>query len=454
MNLLYYLAAFAVALGTLIVVHEYGHYLVARLSGVKVLRFSMGFGRPLVSRRWGKDATEWSIGVFPLGGYVKMLDEREGPVPSEELPRAFNRQHVAKRFAIVLAGPVANFLLAIFLYWCLYLYGMDELRAIVARPSAGSVAEQAGFRDGESIRAVDGISVSTWQDFRWQLLQKAFDKRVVSVETMDTQNHIEIRRVDLSAIDTRELERDPLGYLGLMPFRPHVPAVVGRVEPGSAADQAGMRIGDQVLAIDGQQIADFGDLARIVSAAAGRSLQLEIARDGTKLGFAVTPREVEDRGRRIGRIGVAPQEDVGLRERLFVRVHYGPVAALSRAAEQTWDTSVFSLAMVGKMLTGDVSLKNLSGPVTIADYAGQSARMGGTYYLRFMALISISLGVLNLLPIPLLDGGHLMYYLLEIVKGGPLSERVMEIGQQIGLAVLAMLMALAFYNDINRLVSG
>ncbi|MBL8483285.1 MAG: RIP metalloprotease RseP, partial [Rhodocyclaceae bacterium] len=427
MNLLYYLGAFLVALGTLIVIHEYGHYLVARLCGVKVLRFSIGFGRPVLSRRMGADGTEWALGVFPLGGYVKMLDEREGPVASHELGRAFNRQPVGKRFAIVLAGPLANFLLAVLLYWGLYLYGMDELRAVLDRPSAGSVAEQAGFRDGDEVRSVDGQAVVTWQDFRWQLLQKAFDRETVSVETMDAARHIEIRRLDLSGVDTRELERDPLGHLGLAPYRPHVPPVVGRLETGAVAEQAGLRVGDRIVSIDAKPIDDFADLARIVSTAAGRTLQLEVERAEAKLQFSVVPREVEDRGRKIGRIGVAPREEPGLRERMFVRVHYGPIAALGRAMDQTWETATFSLAMVGKMLTGDVSLKNLSGPVTIADYAGQSARMGGTYYLRFMALISISLGVLNLLPIPLLDGGHLMYYLLEIVKGGPLSERAMEI---------------------------
>lgn len=454
MNFFWYLGAFAIALGVLIVVHEFGHYLVARWSGVKVLRFSVGFGKPLWVRRAGTDQTEWAVAAFPLGGYVKMLDEREGPVAAAELPRAFNRQPVAKRIAIVAAGPIANFLLAIFLYWALFIHGAEELRPLLAAPPAGTLAANAGIADGEIVRRVQGEAIVTWQDLRWRVLQTALDKQMLRIETENERGEISERRVDLSSVDTRDLEDDLLQRIGLNLYRPRIPAVVGSVAPGSVAAQAGLREGDVVVAADGKPVSSWSQFVALVRESPGKGMDLEWERSGQRLRQLVVPAAETENGKAIGRLGIGVMDTHNMRERLMTTVRYNPLMALGKATTQTWDTAVFSLAIFGRMITGDISWKNLSGPVTIADYAGQSARLGLSHYLRFLALISISLGVLNLLPIPVLDGGHLMYYLIEVIKGGPVSERVMEIGQQIGLALLVLLMAFAFYNDINRLISG
>ena len=453
-DFLFYLGAFALALGLLIVVHEAGHFVVARWCGVKVLRFSVGFGKPILSRRFGPDRTELALGAFPLGGYVKMLDEREGEVDASELPRAFNRQSVWKRFVIVLAGPVANFMLAIFMYWILFVHGVEEPRPLLGKPAAQSIADRAGFQEGELVRSIDGQAIATWQELRWELLQRALAKGSATLEVINKRQEISFRRIELASLDTSDLEGDILLQTGFRFYRPHLPPVIGKIAPGGVADLAGLREGDRILAIDGEAIADWAQVVAVIREAPGRSLRLDADREGRTINLSVTPAAADDRGKRIGRIGIGVREQEIDRTAVMQIVRYGPVAALGRAAGQTWETSVFSLAMLGRMIVGEVSWKNLSGPVTIADYAGQSAKLGLSYYIKFLALISISLGVLNLLPIPLLDGGHLMYYIVEIIKGGPVSERVMEIGQQIGLALLAMLMAFAFYNDINRLVAG
>jgi regulator of sigma E protease len=453
-NFLFYLGAFALALGLLIVVHEAGHYLVARWCGVKILRFSVGFGKPILSRRIGKDRTELALAAFPLGGYVKMLDEREGDVPADELPRAFNRQSVWKRFAIVSAGPSANFLLAIFMYWALFVHGVEEPKPLLGKPAAHTSAEQAGFQEGELVRSVNGKAIVSWQEFRWEMLQLALAKGDARLEVINSNREISIRKLELSSVNTSDLEGDILQQMGFIFFRPQLPPVIGHVTPGGIADLAGLRIGDRVLGIDGKTITSWFQIVSAIREAPGHPVRIEVERAGRRLNITVTPAKADDRGKRIGRIGIGASDDGFDRAALMTLVRYGPVDSMGKAINQTWETSVFSLKMLGRMITGDVSWKNLSGPVTIADYAGQSAKLGLSYYVKFLALISISLGVLNLLPIPLLDGGHLMYYIVEIIKGGPVSERVMEIGQQIGLALLAMLMAFAFYNDINRLVSG
>ena len=453
-NFLYYLVAFALVLGVLIVVHEYGHYFVARLVGVKVLRFSVGFGKPVWSRKLGRDGTEWAIGLFPLGGYVKMLDEREGKVPPEELHRSFNRQSVWRRMAIVVAGPAANLLLAVVVYWGLFWHGTDEPKPILGVPVAASAASTAGIEDGERVLKVGGEFVQTWQEMRWLLLRKAVDQNVIEIELMNLRNEINTRQMDVSSARSDGWEGDALEKLGIRFYRPIVPPVIGRVSPDSPAAAAGLSSGDEILSIDGKDIASWMDVVQTVRASPGRRLQFEFRRGGELRFVDLVPAAIDEDDGQIGRIGAIVQDDGSSRKDMMITVRYGVLVALGKAFEETVDKSVFSLVMIGKMLTGEVSWRNISGPVTIADYAGQSAKLGIDYYLKFLALVSISLAVLNLLPIPILDGGHLLYYVLEIIKRGPLSERSMEIGQQIGLALMLMLMAFAFYNDINRLISG
>lgn len=447
----FYLAAFAVVLGVLIVVHEYGHYVVARLCGVKVLRFSVGFGRTIWQKQLGRDGTEWAISVFPLGGYVKMLDEREGDVAPEEAHRAFNRQSVGRRSLIVAAGPAANLLLAVVLYWGVFMAGSNELLPILGTPPDGTPAAMAAIANGEQVRAVDGQPVTTWNDLRWLLLQKAVDRESVKLEVIDERGEITERRLFLTAAGEQGWEGDALERLGVVFFRPQLPAVIGRMAEDGPAARAGLLPGDHVLALDGRPIALWHELVLYIREAADRPVRVEFVRDGRTMAVEVIPESVTERGLRVGRIGVAVADGEG-EVRSFVR--YGFVEAGRKAFGETWNKSVFSLVMLGRMLTGEVSWKNLSGPVTIADYAGQSAKLGLDYYVKFMALVSISLGVLNLLPIPVLDGGHLMYHALEVVRRKPLSERAMGIAQQVGISLLFVLMAFAFFNDLNRLFSG
>jgi regulator of sigma E protease len=454
MSIVSTLVAFVVALGLLIVFHELGHYLVARLSGVKVLRFSVGFGLPLWRRKFGPDQTEWAVSAFPLGGYVKMLDEREAPVAAAELHRAFNRQTVAKRFAIVLAGPVANFLLAILLYWVLFMHGVPGIRPVVGVPVPGTPAAQAQLAPGELIARVDGAEVPTWQDLRWALLEHALRKDTVELEMHAERGDIQFRRLDLSSIGPDKIDVDLVQAIGLTRYQPPLKPVIGRLIPGGAGERDGLREGDEILEVDGHAIPGWEALVASISAAPARTLQFKILRGGATHDLAVTPESKQEGGKILGRIGAAPKIDEAAMKRLVTEVSYGPFESVLKAVERTWEVSTFTLKMLGKMIVGEVSLKNLSGPITIADYAGQSAQLGWLAYVSFLALISISLGVLNLMPVPLLDGGHLMYYVVEIVKGSPVSDRVMEVGQQVGMVLLFSLMAFALYNDINRLFGG
>lgn len=445
------LIAFLVALTLLIFVHELGHYLVARWCGVKVLRFSIGFGKPLLRWHVGRDRTEWVLAAIPLGGYVRMLDEREASesaIPPEDLPRAFSRKSLPQRAAIVSAGPLANFLLAILLYAALGLIGVDEPVPIVDRPAAQSVAAQAGLQRGDRIVSVDGVAVRSWNDFRLKLLEPLIERRDAQLG-VQRDGAAQGLALDLSGMSVREAERDFLGTLGLRLAAGKV--VIGSLVDGGAAQRGGLAPGDELLSVDGRPVGRASDLIEAVKAAPERELKVLVRRGGDEIIVPVVPAPVsgegDDRGRTIGRIGAALQDRV-----LMETVRYGPVESLWQGASQTWEMSIFTLKMLGKMVTGDLSLRNLSGPVTIADLAGQSARVGWFAYLSFLALISISLGVLNLLPVPVLDGGHLVYYAIEAVRGRPLSERLMVITQKAGLVLILMLMAVALFNDITRLI--
>jgi regulator of sigma E protease len=449
------IVAFLVALGLLIVFHEYGHYLAARFFDVKVLRFSVGFGRPIVSRRHGPDQTEWALGGFPFGGYVKMLDEREGPVAPAEAHRAFNRQPVSRRFVIVAAGPIANFLLAVLLYWGLFVSGMPGVKPIIGAPIPNSPAAAAGFEKGETLARIDGLPMRTWQDARWALLKAGVARSAVKIEAVGAKGNVAVRTLDLSGLGPEDLDGEFIDTVGLTRFQPQLAPKVGQVLSGRPAEQAGIKPGDEIVAIDGVEIRHWEDVVRAISDAPGEKLEIEVRRaTGVEDILSVVPDVVTENGRRVGRIGFAPFVDPAAMEDLRTEVRYGVFEGFTRAVARTWEMSLFSLQMMGKMIVGDVSLRNLSGPLTIADYAGQSAQMGWVPYLSFLALVSVSLGVLNLLPIPLLDGGHLMYYIAELIKGRPVSERALEMGQHVGIALLFTLMAFAIYNDITRLLGG
>lgn len=454
MNVLVELIAFAVAIGVLVVVHEYGHYRVARWCGVKVLRFSIGFGQPIA--RWvsKKTGTEWTLAALPLGGYVKMLDEREpGPgVKPEELGQAFNRQSVGKRIAIVAAGPIANFLLAIVLFAVVFATGVTEPAAIIAPPAAGTVAARAGFDGNETIVSIrdaqggDAQAVRSWSDLRWKLLAAAFDHREVVLGARDGGSTYDFR-VDLRQIDEGAIDDDFMARLGFETGGGTLS--VASVQPGSAAQQAGLKPGDKLLAIDGERVGGASRFIDAVKHHAGKPLGLKIERGGAAQTVTIVPQAQRDEetGQQVGRIGAALSMHTP-----GVDVRYGPIDSLKLGARRTWDIAVYSLRMFGRMITGDASLKNLSGPVTIADYAGKSARLGPSAFLSFLALVSISLGVLNLLPIPVLDGGHLLYYLVEAATGKAVSERWQLILQRAGLICIVALSAIALFNDLARLI--
>ncbi|KVC66159.1 RIP metalloprotease RseP [Burkholderia ubonensis] len=455
MNVLVELIAFAVAIGVLVVVHEYGHYRVARWCGVKVLRFSIGFGQPVA--RWvsKKTGTEWTLSALPLGGYVKMLDEREpGPgVKAEELSQAFNRQSVGKRIAIVAAGPIANFLLAIVLFSVVFASGVTEPAAIIAPPAAGTVAARAGFDGNETIVSIrdvpagDAQPVRSWPDLRWKLLAAAFDHREVVLGARDGGASTFDFRVDLRNIAEGDIDDDFMARLGFEPGGGTLS--VASVQPGSAAQQAGLKSGDKLLALDGERIGGASRFIDAIKHHAGKTLAMKIERGGVAQTVTIVPQAQPDdeTGRQVGRIGAAlSMQTPG------VDVRYGPIDSLKLGARRTWDIAVYSLRMFGRMITGDASLKNLSGPVTIADYAGKSARLGPSAFLSFLALVSISLGVLNLLPIPVLDGGHLLYYLVEAATGKAVSERWQLILQRAGLICIVALSAIALFNDLARLI--
>jgi regulator of sigma E protease len=442
------LLAFLVVLGVLVVFHELGHFCVARLCGVKVLRFSVGFGRVVWSRRFGVDGTEWAVSAVPLGGYVKMLDEREGEVAAEDLPRAFNRQGVAKRIAIVAAGPVANLLLAVLIFAGTYIFGVPGQRALLADPPADTSAAAAGVHDGDLVVAVDGTPVKSWQDLRWRLLRASgASEAVIDVERPDGSR---LRRVvSLSGVTGPDWEANFMSVLGL---RADLGApLIDEVVPDKPAARAGLRAGDRIVAIDGAPVRSPAEVAAKTNAKVGASVTFRFLRDGVAQDATLTTDVVEQAGRKVGIAGVRLKVDPEIADRLAITVRYGVFDAFLQGVQKTYELTVFTLKMLGRIVTGEASIKNISGPLTMADFAGQSARAGGLAFIGYLALISISLGVLNLLPVPLLDGGHLLYYFVEIIKGSPVSDRAFEVGQRIGMAMLAVLMALALFNDLSRL---
>ncbi len=446
------LLSFLFALAVLVFIHELGHYSVARWCGVKVLRFSIGFGKPLLTWRVGPDRTEWSLSPIPLGGYVKMLDEREeGQVDPAEAHRAFNRQSLAKRSAIVIAGPAANFLLAIALYGVLAMSGLQEPAPVLGAPPSGSAAGAAGVKDGDRVLAIDGTPVVTFNDLRLRMIDGIVEKRPIELRVSDGAGERTVA-IDTRSLPEGELERDFARTLG-MELRAGA-VVVGNVVAGSAAAAAGVQAGDEILSIGQAPIRRARELIDLVRANPEKPLQFTVRRGSADMQLEITPRGESEAvageagSMRVGKIGAALQQRVEM-----VTVDLGPIDALAHGARKTWEMSVFSLRMLGKMVTGDLSWKNLSGPVAIADFAGQSAKIGWFAYVAFLALISVSLGVLNLLPVPVLDGGHLVYYALEAIKGRPLSERFMQVSQKVGLAMVAGLMIVALFNDLSRLLS-
>lgn len=441
---------FVLVLGVLITFHEFGHFWVARRCGVRVLRFSIGFGPALL--RWrDRRGTEFVVAALPLGGYVKMLDEREGEVPPAELQHAFNRRPVSQRIATVAAGPLANFLLAILAYWIVFLHGVQGVAPVVAEVTPGSVAATAGVRPGQEIVAVDDGATPTVQALGERLVRRLGDSGPLRLRVREPDSNVILElSAELTRWDLDPEAPDPIGDLGLVLFRPKAPAVAAMIEPGSPAEQADLRVGDRILAADGVGIDDWESWVAHVRDRPGRTIALVIERDGRRLERAVTPRRVVVNGQAHGQVGMAA-EGVEWPAEYRREVRYGPAAALARAAATTWDNSTMILASIGKMLIGDISVRHLSGPITIAKVAGASAQYGVVPLLQFMALLSVSLGVLNLLPIPVLDGGHLLYYGVEAVRGKPLSEQVQELGYRIGLSLVIGLMVLALYNDVLRL---
>lgn len=444
--------AFIVAIAVLVVFHELGHYWVARWCDVKVLRFSVGFGQILYARRIGE--TEWALSAIPLGGYVKMLDEREGEVAAAELPRAFNRKPVLQRMAIVVAGPLANLLLAVGLYFGLLLHGVPGLKPVLGEVPPNTPAAVSGLVSGMTVVAVDGQPTPSWQDIRWALLERVLQQGEAKLELRTDDGLTEQRVLRLGGVTADDLDGDFMGKLGLRPYQPPVYPVIGRLVAGGAAERAGLQADDRILTADGQTLARWQDWVEVVRAHPAQPLAIEVERAGQVLQMSVTPEAVQEDGQTIGRIGAGAKIDQAAFDAMLTEVRYTPLTALPEAVRRTWETAALSLRMMGKMVLGEVSLKNLSGPITIADYAGQSAQVGAVAYIGFLALISISLGVLNLLPIPLLDGGHLLYYAVEFFKGSPVSESAWEAGQKVGITLLVTLMAFALYNDISRLLAG
>ena len=452
MDFAWYILAFVVAIGILVTVHEFGHFWVAHRLGVKVLRFSVGFGKPIWAWRKGKDQTEYVIASVPLGGYVKMLDEREGDVDPDEVHRAFNRQTLWVRTAVVLAGPAFNFIFAVLAYWFMFVIGVSGPRPIVGMVAADSIAEQAGLRGGHEIIQVEERATKTWETVIQTIIGTALDRDQISLTVTDGETITQGLILDMSSVSIDELTRG--GFfesIGFEPSRPKIAPIIGRVESGAPADRAGLLSGDRVVIANGEVIRDWAHWVDFIRAHPDKALAVTVRRDHSDVTVTLVPESRTDRGEVYGRIGAGVQDQPGIFDPFYTTVRYGPLESVSRAFVKTYDTTTLTLRMFWKMLRLEVSLENLSGPISIAQYAGYTAKLGVSKFTEFLAIVSISLGILNLLPIPVLDGGHLMYYFIELLKGRPVSEEAQYFGQRLGIAMLVGLMGLAFYNDLARL---
>jgi regulator of sigma E protease len=451
-SVLYSLAAFLVAISVLVTVHEFGHFWVARRLGVKVLRFSIGFGRPLWKHTFGADRTELVVAALPLGGYVKMLDEHEGEVLPAELHRAFNRKPVTTRIAVVLAGPLFNFLFAILVYWLMFVAGVPGMRPVVGEVTPGSLAELAGIRQGDEIVAIQGVDTPTWDRAMMNLLEASLDERqLLELRVRDSSGEERQLQVPFDEPDQLLEKGGVLQNFGLAPWQ--LPALIDEVVEGKAAQRDGLLPGDRIVTADGENISGWNDWVEYVRARPEQPIVVGVQRDGVSVTVRLVPERVTENGTEHGYIGAAVRlPDDGQRATMRVDVHYGMLEAVPAAMEKTLEVSTLTLRTLWKMVIGRASVENLSGPISIARYAGESAAIGLSTFLAFLGVVSVSLGVLNLLPIPVLDGGHLLYYLVEMVKGSPVSEAVQLVGQKLGIVLLLLLMTVAFYNDLIRLV--
>ncbi len=454
MNFIWYLIWFVVAVGLLVTVHEFGHFWVARRLGFKVLRFSIGFGRPLLRRVAGADRVEYVVAAVPLGGYVKLLDEREGPVAPADLPRSFTHRPPWQRILVLLAGPACNILFAILVLWgMLWINGVTEVRPKVGEVTAGSVAAGAGLHSGDEIRAINGAPVTGQRDVVFDLLDAMSGPGRALLTVRGSSG--ETRDVNLSVGDQAERRRltEPAELfrgLGFQFWTPPVPPVLGPVTPDGPAAHAGLAAGDRIVAINGVRVSDFRQIVDYISARPGERVTIDYVRGGATHSVQVPVASEEAAGRRIGRIRVMQPSGVSYPPDMLLHTDLGGGAALARAGDEAWNMTVLQARLFWRMVLGRVSLKNLSGPLSIAEFAGESAEAGVASFLSFLVLISLSLGFLNLLPIPILDGGQILFQLVEWLKGSPLSERAQALGQQVGIALLIVLMGVALYNDIAR----